>query len=445
HGVVDLPELLSIIFSNLRRRELARAARVCRTWSPIALDYLWENIDDLPQLFRVYSPQRRSLLGGPFHFKDVSNGGCFDAFWTHARRIRNVEACHGTYASNVIPHLLDQVKKAGYGQTFLPNLRKILFAGSGASADSPQFLSVFPLIPATLENLSFGMFTALGTNTAFAMLQSFTRASMEHLKTIYLGAPLSTSQDLRLAFTTFIGQQKDLEELGIWSLALSAEDVRNIGSLPRLTRLDLHHGGDPCQDLTETCTAIGNQFPNLQKLSIINKTRIETDILVLEGLAPCCELRTVALMCRRPGAVTAEAIQRLGRGWPRLEKLSFEPWNHDEHYDYYEPTEYPGAPIGILEDVALCWSETITAVSLIFSASDGVPEPFEVQGRFKKLRQITVDHCRVYDYQVHRVAEFVAAMCTTAPGFEYNTLAETPDDWYAVEEEVEAIIKRRQA
>ncbi|KAG8899907.1 hypothetical protein FRC01_010330 [Tulasnella sp. 417] len=289
------------------------------------------------------------------------------------------------------------------------------------------------------------MFTALGGDTAFAMLQSFTRASMEHLKTIHLDAPLSTSQDLRLAFTTFTGQQKDLEELGIRSLALSAEDVRNIGSLPRLIRLDLHHGGDPGQDLAEACTAIGNQFPNLRKLSITNKTRIETDILVLEGLAPCCELRTVALMCRHPGAVTAEAIQRLGCGWPRLEMLSFEPWYRDEHYDYYKPTEHPGAPIAVLEDVALCWSETITEVSLIFSASDGVPEPFEVQGRFKKLRQITVEHCRVYDYQVHRVAKFIAAMCTTAPWFEYNKLAETPDYWYAVEQEVGAIIDGREA
>lgn len=138
-----------------------------------------------------------------FVFEDISKGGRLDAFWANARRIRTVSGCSGDYRSNVIPHLLHQIEKAGYGRTFLPNLRKISFTGYHDSGDSPQFLPIFALIPATLEALGFGIITPLGTTTALAMLQTFAAAPVEHLRSICLGN-LHTSQDVRRAFTTFI-------------------------------------------------------------------------------------------------------------------------------------------------------------------------------------------------------------------------------------------------
>lgn len=147
-----------------------------------------------------------------------------------------------------------------------------------------------------------------------------------------------------------------------------------------------------------------------------------TNISVLEGLAPCHDLRAVTLMCSHPNPITTEAIHRLGPGWRRLEELSFQP------YDYDEWAEFDGAPIEVLENIASCWSETITKVSVIFDATNVVRELPEIKEGFKKLRTIMVDHCVLPDYQVRPVAEFIAAICTKRPHFEVPMLGETRGD-----------------
>lgn len=51
-------ELLMIVFSHLRKHDLAMVARVCRFWSSAALDLLWESIVGLSALLKTgYSLQ----------------------------------------------------------------------------------------------------------------------------------------------------------------------------------------------------------------------------------------------------------------------------------------------------------------------------------------------------------------------------------------------------
>ncbi|KAF5328409.1 hypothetical protein D9619_013304 [Psilocybe cf. subviscida] len=54
--VVCVTELVDIIFSFLDGPDNARNARVCKTWSNIALKIIWEEVDDLVALFSILSP-----------------------------------------------------------------------------------------------------------------------------------------------------------------------------------------------------------------------------------------------------------------------------------------------------------------------------------------------------------------------------------------------------
>ena len=59
HRILLSPEVLDMIFKNLDDKDLANAARVCRLWSPIALDVLWREIEDLKVLLQLLAPMKK--------------------------------------------------------------------------------------------------------------------------------------------------------------------------------------------------------------------------------------------------------------------------------------------------------------------------------------------------------------------------------------------------
>lgn len=58
YRVLEIPELLDMVFKYLDLPSNASNARVCKKWSEMALDVLWRNVDDLPRLFSILVPLR---------------------------------------------------------------------------------------------------------------------------------------------------------------------------------------------------------------------------------------------------------------------------------------------------------------------------------------------------------------------------------------------------
>ncbi|KAG8948071.1 hypothetical protein FRC04_010113, partial [Tulasnella sp. 424] len=56
HKALRVPELLAAVFSWLSHANLTSVARVCRFWSTLALDIIWEKIPELRYLVGTYSP-----------------------------------------------------------------------------------------------------------------------------------------------------------------------------------------------------------------------------------------------------------------------------------------------------------------------------------------------------------------------------------------------------
>jgi hypothetical protein len=57
--VLDIPELLDMVFGFLDDRSNASNASVCKRWSEIALDSLWRELDDLGRLFGILKPLKQ--------------------------------------------------------------------------------------------------------------------------------------------------------------------------------------------------------------------------------------------------------------------------------------------------------------------------------------------------------------------------------------------------
>lgn len=58
HRVLAIPELLDMIFGYLDRKSNVANAQVCKTWSNIALDVLWKDVDNLHRLFGLLCPMK---------------------------------------------------------------------------------------------------------------------------------------------------------------------------------------------------------------------------------------------------------------------------------------------------------------------------------------------------------------------------------------------------
>lgn len=72
HRVLNIPELLDMVFSFLEPESNAINARICRRWSEIALDALWRDVRDVQLLFGLLVPLR--VCGGKDELLVSSHG-----------------------------------------------------------------------------------------------------------------------------------------------------------------------------------------------------------------------------------------------------------------------------------------------------------------------------------------------------------------------------------
>ena len=59
--VLEIPEIVELIFSFLDEKSNTNNAIVCRKWSDIALNILWRDVRDIRRLFSLLAPLRLVL------------------------------------------------------------------------------------------------------------------------------------------------------------------------------------------------------------------------------------------------------------------------------------------------------------------------------------------------------------------------------------------------
>lgn len=60
--VLEIPEIVELIFSFLDAASNANNAVVCKRWSELALNIVWRDVTDVRRLFNVLAPMRIAPL-----------------------------------------------------------------------------------------------------------------------------------------------------------------------------------------------------------------------------------------------------------------------------------------------------------------------------------------------------------------------------------------------
>lgn len=121
HRVLDIPELLDMVFSFLKPPSNAVNARVCKRWSEIALDLLWRDVDDLHRLFGTLAPLRKTTRN-EYEFDRLPEAGDWKRFEKYGARIRRL-----VYKANITikQSVFDEIARTRTRLDILPNMHSL--------------------------------------------------------------------------------------------------------------------------------------------------------------------------------------------------------------------------------------------------------------------------------------------------------------------------------
>ncbi|KAH9474987.1 hypothetical protein JR316_0012086 [Psilocybe cubensis] len=131
HRVLNIPELLDMVFSFLEPPSNAVNARVCRRWSEIALDALWKDVRDLELLFGLLAPLRISGgKDGYLEFERMPDSSDWKRFDRYTKRVRRVE--YDALGCKIPLHksVFDDVARTRTRLDILPNMHTLHWKAS---------------------------------------------------------------------------------------------------------------------------------------------------------------------------------------------------------------------------------------------------------------------------------------------------------------------------
>ncbi|KAJ7716728.1 hypothetical protein DFH07DRAFT_762332 [Mycena maculata] len=124
--VLDIPELLDMVFGFLDHPSNAANASVCKRWSEIALDTLWREVDDLHRLFGILGPLQQ--LGDnpdpddPYVFIAPPDADDWHRFQKYSRRVRRLSFNADSGYPRLSATVLEDVARTRTSLSILPNL-----------------------------------------------------------------------------------------------------------------------------------------------------------------------------------------------------------------------------------------------------------------------------------------------------------------------------------
>ncbi|KAK7442029.1 hypothetical protein VKT23_016306 [Stygiomarasmius scandens] len=135
HHVLQVTELLNSIFLFLKRDDQVRCALICRSWSEVALDAIWSEVDDLRKLANLISPAKVQVNDGgdvSYIFDPVpgpKRWKRFESHYSHRVRVLNLKPLPKYH--DLLP-LLSAIQNIRTSLGILPNLHELNWDASGS-------------------------------------------------------------------------------------------------------------------------------------------------------------------------------------------------------------------------------------------------------------------------------------------------------------------------
>ncbi|TFK66262.1 hypothetical protein BDN72DRAFT_899970 [Pluteus cervinus] len=129
HRVLEIPELLDLIFTSLDKKSNLNNALVCRSWFNAAIDATWRVVDhvDIPRLLNILTPLDGLENGKGRNVKFSRNPSAKDweRFDTYRRRVRvlSFETYHFQHGINLHTSVFDAIARTRISFDIFPNLQ----------------------------------------------------------------------------------------------------------------------------------------------------------------------------------------------------------------------------------------------------------------------------------------------------------------------------------
>ncbi|KAG9045732.1 hypothetical protein FS837_005754 [Tulasnella sp. UAMH 9824] len=297
-AALSIPEVLSVIFSYASPETQAACAGVCKKWSPVALDELWRDLEDIYPLLKLLIRFEDFIdeYGHDVLYQDemleLLRAADWRRFRQYATRVRSIE--YDESAAHVSPPSREAIAficlHHPYGNCLTPNLRMLRWKILGSSTVT----RMLPFTSQRLEELVLDI--ELDSMQSADIFQGLAHRTLplKRLSIISTDPP----QDMSDSLTSWIETCTGLEKAHIPRRWQISNIVTAFGSLPNLLEFGIHWNRSPAEHMWfgKDMEIIEGHFQNLQRLGWYSDIKEATDLLQqasrgFKGLALDCPER----------------------------------------------------------------------------------------------------------------------------------------------------------
>ncbi|KZT64518.1 hypothetical protein DAEQUDRAFT_698588 [Daedalea quercina L-15889] len=338
--VLDIPEIVELIFSFLDKKDNVNNACVCKRWSGIALDSVWRSVDDTTQLLRLLAPLDTRYNA----FTRTLNAEDWRRFERYARRVRKLSY---SVDRNDSPYLgarvFDEIARSRTTLNILPNLTSLEWF-----SDETRHAVVF-----MGQNVRcFSVF--LHKSLEYPLSNSF--------KDISTRMPSLTHLDLAFDFPvheieadliTLIGELSQLKQLTLPAYGFTSRVVEALSLLPSLETIqfefwDRQGRGDPGDVAVFSPNLRKGAFPVLWDLNLSVHLHDMTRFVMNPHAPASLTSLYVHLPSSVPPATVSEYLTAVGENCKLLTKL---------YMDLFVPPLPEGQPPQPVHAEYLSWGD----------------------------------------------------------------------------------------
>lgn len=427
HRLLLIPEILALVFSYLDPKSLSHIARVSRLWNAASLDYLWQNLDQITGLLRVFGP----VVAEDFYiFELVPDGsGNPQRFLDLAKKVRSLEQ---TLDSVIVKENWFNIIKSHFGaeiDCIFPRLRHLQWV---ATASSESLNRLFPfLCPPSIRTvrltvLTWGMMKDDTFVNIFRAIGGVLSSSLTAFEVDFYPAryecDVSGGSEIAGAVTGAVAGWENLTSLSLREIYIHPVHAELLlqGQLP-LRRLLLSVLGSAGPSLSYVSDVVAQYCTSLRCLHLC-MDEMETAPIQFHHLAhllACRSLTELQIFHCRAIHIDTDAVHRMGDSWRDMEILNLVT-TIDEAMNWVPPT-----PCCRLLDFAAAMPK-LEKLGMFFSYTEVPPTLEHLYHTFQRLRVLGVGPAVALPREVPRLGQFLRAICP--PGAKiacsYDSLAE---------------------
>ncbi|KAG8995823.1 hypothetical protein FRB90_000085 [Tulasnella sp. 427] len=317
HAILYLQEVLAQIFLNLEKWDLATAARVCRAWTDVALDLLWEHLEAVRPIM--------ALLGTDW---ENSPSGDWSRFQSYIKRIRSLSYFTKRQTQDdaiiteriAIPALAELLRYTAVngGQYLLPRLRKIDWSWD----HDDQLRMIMLFISPQIKDIKLVPMAFVTPEGIVRALRSLGGVLHSGLRSFYI-EPQQVSfgdGDSSTAIRRLLEKQDDLQELRVPFLPMNPFMFK-----PKLEVLDIQCPFESTIEIERLLSQLVQSCPLLINLQILlyAETNLDPtiDFQTIRPLLQCTRLQTLEVEWRGNFELNSKDICEMGDAWAELEIL----------------------------------------------------------------------------------------------------------------------------